>query len=117
VKPPPSRAASCGKLMICTPASASRAAAIRLMFKASGPSTMTVRRIIVPGPPLNYYFVFAEPPLQSLLIAAAHEALSPGGYSGIPYFQDLLLPGGTFCSRVFAAASIAGQHLGSAPAT
>jgi hypothetical protein len=47
------------------------------MFKASGPSTMTVRRIIVPGPPLNYYFVFAEPPLQSLLIAAAHEALSP----------------------------------------
>jgi hypothetical protein len=48
------------------------------MFKASGASTMTVRRIIVPGP-LNYYFVFAEPPLQSLLIAAAHEALSPSG--------------------------------------
>ena len=55
VKPPASRAASCGKLMICTPASASRAAVIRLMFKASGPSTMTVRRIIATSSPLVYY--------------------------------------------------------------
>ena len=58
VKPPASRAASCGKVMICTPACPFRAAAIRLMRKASGPSTMTVRRFIVPPvSPFHSHFV------------------------------------------------------------
>lgn len=44
--PPARRAASCGTVMICMPASARRAATIRLMRKASGPSTTIVRRFM-----------------------------------------------------------------------
>ena len=47
-KPPASRAASCGKVMICTPASERRAASMRRMRKANGPSMTIVRRFIVP---------------------------------------------------------------------